>query len=391
MCNVHNKRPLSAGSGKLGSNDRDPNEKLVKACQLLLDQVDEIESVYDAILIDEAQDLIVDDEKLKYKDKQPFYWLAYQALKSVGEGEKKRLIWAYDEAQSLNSLNIPSAPQLFGQDPEFKRMVSGFHEGGVRKSEIMNKCYRTPGPVLTAAHAIGMGLLRPDGMLRGYTTQEDWENIGYKVVEGSFNPVGQQVVLERPKEMTPNRVPKLWDGDVIKFNDFSSRKEELRQLAKKIKYNIGVDGLNPSRDILVIALGDMREAYRLKVKAAKTLSNAGIDIYIPKAKQNNVFYPNYPNIDPDKFWNEGGVTVSNTFRAKGNEAYMVYVIGLDKVAEEEANFALRNQLFVALTRTKGWLDISGIGNFKMYDEFREVLKSGNRFEFEFQRPVADKK
>jgi len=71
---------------------------------------------------------------------------------------------------------------------------------------------------------------------------------------------------------------------------------------------------------------------------------------------------------------------------------MVYVIGLDMIAEKEDNFALRNQLFVALTRTKGWLNISGVGDYPMYKEFEEVLASGNKFEFIFQRPkVSNKK
>ncbi|MFW5980323.1 MAG: ATP-binding domain-containing protein [Halanaerobiales bacterium] len=388
LCQKHKIRSLNAGSSQLGEGD--PNEKLVKACKLLLESVDEIKPIFDAVLIDEAQDLIVDAEDLKYEDKQPFYWLAYKSLKEVDDSGNRRLIWAYDEAQSLNSLNIPSAPQLFGDDPQFKRMVSGFHEGGIRKSEIMNKCYRTPGPVLTAAHAIGMGLLREGGMLRGYTTQEDWENIGYKVIEGSFNPVGQKVILHRPPEMTPNRVPQLWNGDIINFNTHDNRDKELKVLARKIKYNIEEDGLNPARDILVIALGNMKEAYRLKVKAARAIKNEGIDIYIPKALKNNVYYPKYPDTDPDKFWNEGGVTVCTTYRAKGNEAYMVYVIGLDKVAEDEANFTLRNQLFVALTRTKGWLEVSGIGNYNFYREFNKVLESGNKFEFIFQRPQLEK-
>ena len=39
-----------------------------------------IPQIFDAILIDEGQDLIVD--RYKFKDKQPFYWLAYQALRS---------------------------------------------------------------------------------------------------------------------------------------------------------------------------------------------------------------------------------------------------------------------------------------------------------------------
>ena len=388
MCKVNEVKFLRANRKKLVNGA--PNEKLVHACKYLLEEADKIKKVYDAILIDEAQDLIVDNDDIKYENKQPFYWLAYQSLKNVNETEEKRLIWAYDEAQSLNSLNIPTAPQLFGDEPRFKRMVSGFHEGGIRKSEIMNKCYRTPGPVLTAAHAIGMGLLRPEGMLRGYTTKEDWENIGYSVKEGSFNPVGQKVVLHRPKEMTPNRVPDLWPGDIINFSTYNTRKEELQNLTEKIKYNIEEDGLDPSRDILVIVLGDAKESYRLKVRAARKLKEMGIDSYIPKALKNNIFYPKYPNVDPNKFWNKGGVTVSNTYRAKGNEAYMVYVIGLDKIAENEDDFAFRNQLFVALSRTKGWLEVSGVGDFPMYKEFKNVIESGNTFEFIFKRPLSVK-
>ncbi|MFW5988004.1 MAG: DUF4145 domain-containing protein [bacterium] len=388
ICEHHNVKPLHAMSKKLGKGA--PNEKLVKACKFLLENADEIEEIYDAILIDEAQDLVVDGDELRFEDKQPFYWLAYQTLKPILKDNDKRIIWAYDEAQSLNSLNIPTAPQLFGDNKEFKRMVSGFHEGGIRKSEIMNKCYRTPGPVLTAAHAIGMGLLRQDGMLRGYTTQEDWENIGYKVLEGSFNPPGQKVVLHRPEEMTPNRVPELWDDDIIKFKKYNKRKNELKSVAESIKYNIEKDKLKATRDILVIVLGDPQESYKLKVEVAKAIKNVGIDIYMPKALKNNIFYPKYPNIDPNKFWNKGGITVTNTFKAKGNEAYMVYVIGLDVIAKAEDNFALRNQLFVALTRTKGWLKVSGVGDYPMYKEFEDVLASGNKFEFTFQRPKTVK-
>lgn len=388
LCKFHNKSPLHAGRKKLVNGA--PNEKLVHACKFFLEESDEIKEVYDAILIDEAQDLVVDNEKIKYEGKQPFYWLAYQSLKTIDEDKDKRLIWAYDEAQSLNSLNIPTAPQLFGNEPHFKRLVSGFHPGGIRKSEIMNKCYRTPGPILTAAHAIGMGLLREDGMLRGYTTQEDWENIGYQVRKGSFKPVGQKVVLHRSEEMTPNKVPQLWSDDIIKFNTYNTRKEELHNLVKKIKYNIEVDGLSPSKDILVIALGNNKEAFKLKVEAAKKLKAEGIDIFIPKALKNNILYPNYPNIDANKFWNDGGVTFATTYRAKGNEAYMVYVIGLDRIAEDENNFALRNQLFVALSRTKAWLEVSGIGDFPMYNEFKNVIESGNTFEFTFQRPLLEK-
>lgn len=37
---------------------------------------------------------------------------------------------------------------------------------------------------------------------------------------------------------------------------------------------------------------------------------------------------------------------------------MVYVVGADLVASNEGNIQLRNQLFVGLTRSKGWAKLS---------------------------------
>jgi superfamily I DNA and RNA helicase len=45
------------------------------------------------------------------------------------------------------------------------------YSGGIKRSEVMRRCYRTPGQILTAAHAMGMGLLRPEGMLTGITNK----------------------------------------------------------------------------------------------------------------------------------------------------------------------------------------------------------------------------
>ena len=132
MCDHHSVCPLNAGSKKLNDHDS-PTEKLIKASKLFLEKVDEIKQIYDAVLIDEAQDLLSDDESIKYNNKQPFFWLAYNSLKPVKNSREKRLIWAYAEAQSLNSLNVLTAPELFGDNEKFKRMVRGFHEGGIKK------------------------------------------------------------------------------------------------------------------------------------------------------------------------------------------------------------------------------------------------------------------
>lgn len=376
-----------AGNSALGN--RPPNLKLIKACQLTLQESAEIKENYDAILIDEAQDLISDSKDLKYQDKQPFFWLAYQSLKKVDATEEKRLIWAYDEAQTLNSLKAPTAAELFGSEPKFRKLVSGFHPGGIPKSEIMSKCYRTPGPILTAAHALGMGVLRKEGMLTGFTTQEDWTNIGYKVEKGSFNPPGQEIVLKRSKETTPNKVPDLWKGSIIDLNIYNNREDELEALVRNIKYNLGVDRLKKSKDILIIALGDYRESTKLQKEIARKIKSNKIDFFIPKAiNKNQLDLSNYHKTNPNNFWHEDAVTISNIFRAKGNEAYMVYLLGLDHIAAAEAKVTMRNQLFVALSRSKAWVSVSGIGKYDFYNEFKNVLKSENEFKFIYKRPKS---
>lgn len=375
----------NAGVSRLTANDtnsRHPHEALAEVCWQLLSEK-AIPSIFDAILIDEGQDLMV-NEAFKFRDKQPFYWMAYQALRPVDIAfpEQRRLIWAYDEAQSLESLKSPTARELFGE--ELGHLVTGKHPGGINKSEILTKCYRTPGAILTLAHGIGMGLLRPGGMLTGMTRIADWQALGYQV-EGRFFP-GQPVTLKRPIENSPNPISKLWQSSLIEFKICRSRQEELIQLYQNILSNLKRDGLKPSRDIVVIVLGSNFEAMKLETKVANFLMNRDIDIYIPGTEDCNMLKSNLNYADPNRFWCEGGVTISRIHKAKGQEADMVYLIGLDEIAKHESHLNLRNQLLVALTRSRAWVNISGVGNYPLYTEMQQVIDSGDTFTFTFQRP-----
>lgn len=360
-----------------------PNEGLAYRCKELLEDLGGIDPIFDAILIDEGQDLVIDQDDLKYQDKQTIYWFAYQALKPVSSGSnERRLIWAYDEAQSLDNLVIPTAPSLFGDG--FKDMVSGNHKGGIKKSEIMHRCYRTPGEILTAAHAIGMGLLRPDGMISGITNAKQWKAIGYEVT-GEFRS-GREITLHRPPTNSPNLVPQLWGKPVLEFLLYGSRDEELSALAENIKINLKQDELKPSREILVVVLGSTYEAIKLESEVAQFLIDRNINVYVPSAPRLNSIKFDWRESQPNRFWYDGGVTISRIHRAKGNEADMIYVVGCDNVAKDEANVGLRNQLFVALTRARGWAVLSGIGDYPMYQEIQNVIDSGDTFTFTFRRP-----
>lgn len=350
-------------------------------CKSLLEEKPEPKQLFDAILIDEGQDLLADDALL-YEGKQPFYWLAYQSLRPVDAEDdvNRRLIWAYDESQSLDNLRIPTSKELFGDDPRFTRFVSGNHKGGIRKSEIMKKCYRTPGPILTAAHAIGMGLMREGGMLRGITTQEGWRHIGYEVLAGNFR-IGEEITLHRPAVNSPNLIDSLSKEPVMQFETYKSLYDEIGGLLKHLKENTQEEMLSLEKQILIVVLGK----YPMKMLTA-ALEKTGFNYYIAGQEKKNS-YSSYSKT-PEKFWEKSAVTISTVQRAKGNEADIVYVLGAHEVAERESDMNLRNQLFVALTRARGWVTLSGVNNEKtqpFYDEVRKVLACNGTYQFTYRR------
>jgi superfamily I DNA and RNA helicase len=378
-------------------------ERLAAACKRLLSS-GKVEPMFDAILIDEGQDLAVSDD-WKYEDKQAIYWLAWESLRPISAGDKefKRLIWAYDEAQSLDALGIPSYGEVFGS--ELGQSLSGYksgptYKGGISKSEVMKRCYRTPGSILIAAHALGMGLMRKVGMVSGFTTKPNWEQIGY-TVEGNFTS-GQQITLRRPPENSPNPIPQLWGHNPLEFEVYNDREQQLHALVEKIRVNLNHDGLQKSRDILIIVLGADQEtdeqgsklnlsSQQLQQQIANRLHNSGISYYVPGAKSSNC-YPDRDQRNADRFWWVDAITVSRLYRAKGHEAPMVYILGLEFVAQDEGNVALRNQLFVALTRSMAWVHLSGIkdpdthSDYLLYDEVRKVIQSGDTIRFTYQKP-----
>lgn len=375
------------------------NQRLGLAIKDLLEQ-NTIEPSFNAIFIDEGQDLVFDDEVL-HGDRQPFYWLAFLSLipedpaqsSLFDDSEQKhkirRLYWAYDEAQSLTSLQVPKAKQIFGEQVgEALTRQGNIYPGGIKKSEIMYRCYRTPSTILMAAHALGMGLLRKDGMLTGLTKREEWKKLGYKV-EGNFRP-GNQIVLSRPAENSTNPIGELYVGSLLSYKSYGDRADAARDVAAKIAADVRDDGLSPDRSILVIPLGS--NVHIIQQLVANALAEQGIDYYIPTQETKNRL-PQYGRRGtmPNRFWYDGAVTISTIHRAKGNEADIVYVLGVEDTGNNEDNVNKRNELFVAMTRSRGWVYLCAAGEHAMDDEIRNVIDMidwENRLKFEFQQPVS---
>ena len=340
-----------------------PNEILGKCCEELLESSFKIPELFDAIFIDEGQDFHFS-----------FYRLCYTVLR-----KPKRLIWAYDEVQSLEALAIPTAIEIFGTDPKGMPLVNlegTYSNGEVEKDVILYRCYRTPRPVLVVAHVFGMGLLRPEGVVQFIYTAGGWEDIGYEVVSGSFKP-GQQLTIRRPQANSPHILEKLVGyKDLVQCKVFSDRSNELAWVAEQISANIRHDELSPD-EILVITLdynNSKTELWQLK----QMLTERSIE----------AIRPGYET-PRDVFQQKGNVTLTNIFPAKGNEASVVYIMGFEQVGFNPRLIVQeRNQAFTAMTRTRGWCILTGTGKTAeiLFTEIEKILQDQEKITFTVPDP-----
>ncbi|MER8608267.1 ATP-binding domain-containing protein, partial [Mesorhizobium sp. M1233] len=209
---------------------------------------------------------------------------------------------------------------------------------------ILRKCYRNQREVLVTAHALGFGIY--NNIVQMLESREHWEDVGYDVLTPGPLVVGQPVLISRPPTNSPlnlstDRVP-----PTIECHIAPNFEAEGRWIAEQVTSFIE-GGLQPE-DLLVIALDD-KAAKSYFRKLSSLLSEAGI-------ASNNITADPY-NEPP--FTLPGKVTLSTVYRAKGNEAAVVFAAGVDAVTI--ASRSGRNKLFTAFTRTKAWLRVSGVG------------------------------
>ena len=121
--------------------------------------------LYDAILIDEAQDL------------PPTFFRIVDALTKA----PKRIIWAYDELQNLSEASMASAPDLFGRELTLTNSPEA-----PQQDIILPVCYRNTPWALTLAHALGFGLFRESGIVQHFDDPSLWTDIGYMVENGNL-------------------------------------------------------------------------------------------------------------------------------------------------------------------------------------------------------------
>ena len=140
-----------------------------------------------------------------------------------------------------------------------------------------------------------------------------WKDIGYEVESGNLK-AGDTVVLQRPAATSPafletHSTPE----DLIQFQVFDNSEKQSEWIASEIEKNLNEDELT-TRDIIVVTLNALTaEDDTAKLRAS--LIGRGINCHLAGV-----------TTSPDHFFKEDSIAVTGIYRAKGNEAAMVYVM-----------------------------------------------------------------
>jgi len=369
FCVANGIEPYSLSSAK-EKFDGDPFEG---ACREALSLVDASAPLYEMILIDEAQDLPAS-----------FLRLCWEML-----SPSKRLVFAYDELQNLNGDSMPSTLEMFGEDENGRPRVDfdDRSETGAQRDIVLEKCYRNSRPVLVTAHAIGFGVYRkqPKGATTQLVQMFDqpglWEDVGYTVRSGHLED-GADVVLERTDESSPPFL-EMDSGveDLIQFIRFESQSDQNDWVAKEVARNVSSDELR-YEDIVVINPNPLSTRANVG-PIRKRLAEVGIDTHVAGVDTSaDVFFTT----------DRSSVTFTGVYRAKGNEAGMVYIVNAEEGLSSLRNLAqVRNRLFTAITRSKAWVRVLGVGPEmdRLVDEYKAVR--AENFKLKFTYPTSSQR
>ncbi|QVM89726.1 DEAD/DEAH box helicase [Pseudomonas entomophila] len=329
-CKRAGKIPLNFGTAR--SSAPTGVEPFQHACTELISS-GLVQPYYDHILIDEGQDFPT-----------AFYQLCY--LLTKGDRDKKNIVWAYDELQNILNVKMPSSEELFGIDEQgepcisLDRAASSLPPGAVNDT-VLSKCYRNQREVLLTAHALGFGLYSE--IVQLLESPDHWRDVGYEVEAEAFQ-TGERVDIVRPERNSPVSLQGEHLPRLIDYHSASTFEDEINWVVNDAKAFL--QGGLSAEDIIVIALDD-RNARAYFKRLSASFAEAGIST-------NNIHADPYSE---PPFTIKNKITLSTVYRAKGNEAAVVYIVGADAISLRHRSE--RNKLFVAFTRTKAWLRVTG--------------------------------
>lgn len=334
-----------------------------KVCQEAVEAAVNPKPLYDVILVDEAQDFS------KY-----FLQMCYMSLPR----ENRMLVYAYDELQSLDNKNVAAPEEIFGSTHGKPNVILD-NSNGKAQDIVLSKCYRNSRPLLITAHSLGFGIYRKKegreetALVQLFEDKKLWEDIGYTIKEGGIRD-GEAVTLYRTDETSPVFLESHSPiDDLIQFRRFDTIEQEAKWVVDDIVKNLKEEELK-YQDIMIIHPDPkVTKSYVSHIRIM--LMDRGIRSHIVGVQTT-----------PDDFFQEESIAISQIYRAKGNEAAMVYLVNADLCARGVNLSRKRNILFTAITRSKAWVRVSGLGeNMELLMKEYAEVKARN-FQLQFLYP-----
>ena len=162
------------------------------------------------------------------------------------------------------------------------------------------------------------------------------------------------------------------------FESFVDNDEQVAYLVKEIEKNIKEDELKLD-DIMVIH-PDPYTARKAVGLIRDKLFEKGINSNLAGV-----------TTTPDEFFKDDAIVFTQIYRAKGNEASMVYIINAQECFNGFNIAQKRNMLFTGLTRSKAWVRVVGYGeNMQALQREFDAVKQNN-FELSFIYPTAEER
>ncbi len=317
-----------------------------------------IKTKYDLTLIDEGQDF-----------PSSFYKVCRKATK------EDRIVWAYDDFQNIFDVNIQDEKETFGKDENGKYYVDFSRDENNLQDIVLHKCYRNPRLALISAFALGLGIYN-DKVLQRLENNSHWQDLGFAVEEGDSSD-NSKMVISRPHENSPIKTNEYFKEETVKLKIFDDIDKECKFVSDSIVSDIKVENLRPD-DICVIGLdGKHIKGYFDRIQ--QYLAEEGIPVFnLLNVSSNNTTF----NVDDH-------VTLSTLNKAKGNEAGMVYIVGAEYAFLRKDYIIDRNKIFTAITRSKGWVTLTGFDKLVVCEQELNKLKQKD-YKFVFPQPTKNK-
>ena len=270
---------------------------------------------------------------------------------------------------------MPPPSLLFGEEAGKPRVELRNDAWRPHQDITLPICYRNTPWALALAHALGFGIYREGGLVQLFDEPDLWSDIGYEIIDGAPAP-GEHVVLRRGEHSYPPFFPKLLlANDAVQCLVFPDETSQARNVADAIYRNISSDELEPS-DILVIFPDPLTVADRA-APLVKELWAKNVNAHIAGITSSR-----------DQFFVEHSVAITGIFRAKGNEAPIVYVLDGQYCHRGSELLRKRNTLFTAITRSRAWVRVCGYGEamLKLKSEIDAVVSHNYQLAFDVPTP-----